>query len=212
MSEQVSPPALPNLDEPPEIKNRAEWHYVDNGVKKGPASSTAIRDLLNKKQIETDTQVWRKGMSEWKSLRESDLADLVAAEPPAISSRHIGNGYVWTLALLPLIWGIVDASITATNQQAAARSLVLGFPYNPSRGLPWQIPLLVNGVLGFLDERRLEKAGYGSGWMRAAAVLLAPVYLFARAKRLKHAPWYGVCWIVTFVLAIVLVAAVEAGL
>ncbi|MFL5239230.1 MAG: hypothetical protein ACJ8EL_16875, partial [Rhizomicrobium sp.] len=104
-------------------------------------------------QIETDTQVWRKGMPEWKSLRESDLAQLVAAEPPAISPQHIGNGYVWTLALLPLVVGVIEAAVSAGNQEAAARSLVLGFPYHPSKGLPFQIPLLVNALLGWLDDR-----------------------------------------------------------
>lgn len=90
MSEQPSssPPPLPNVDEPPEITIKPnEWHYVDNGVKKGPVSANTIKSLLEKKEIETDTQVWRKGMIEWKSIRESDLAELVASEPPAISSR-----------------------------------------------------------------------------------------------------------------------------
>jgi GYF domain 2 len=215
MSEQTynSPSPLSNADEPPEITAKPnEWHYVDGGVKKGPVSATAIRDLLSKKEIEPDTQVWRKGMIEWKSIRQSDLAELVATEPPAISPHHIGNGYVWVLAFLPLVWGIVDASIEASNQQAAARTMVLGFPYHPSKSVPFQIPLLINGLFGWLDELRLRKAGYGSKWMRAAAVLLAPIYLFVRAKRLKQRPWYAVCWILTFLLGVFLVAAVQAGL
>jgi GYF domain 2 len=215
MSEQTSnsPPPIPNTDQPPEINVKPnEWHYVANGVKKGPVSASAIRYLLNRKEIETDTQVWRKGMTDWKSIRESDLAELVASEPPAISPQHIGNGYVWTLAFLPLIWGLIDASTDASNQQALAWSGISGAPYHPSKGLPIQIPFVINALFGWLDELRLRKAGYGSKWMRAAAVLLVPVYLFARAKRLKQKPWYAVCWIVTFLLGIFLVAAVQAGL
>jgi hypothetical protein len=209
MSEELSvPPPLPNSEK----DNSPEWYYVAKGARQGPTTASAIKTLLGKKEIETDAQVWRKGMLEWTSLRESDLAELVATEPPAISPQRIGNGYVWTLAFLPLIWGIVDASIDASNQQAAARTIVLGFPYTPSKGLPVQIPVLVNALFGWLDELRLRKAGYGSKWMRVAAVLLTPVYLFARAKRLKQAPWYAVCWIVTFLLGIFLVAAVQAGL
>lgn len=214
MSEQTvnSPPPIPNSDEPPPLSAKPdEWHYVSNGVKKGPVSATTLRGLLKRKEIETDTQVWRKGMTDWKSIRESDLADLVAAEPPAISSQYIGNGYVWILAFLPLVWGFIDASIEASNQQAAARTMVLGFPYHPSRGIPFQIPLVLNALFGWLDELRLRKAGYGSTWMRAAAVLLIPVYLFARAKRLKQRPWYAICWIVTFLFGVFLVAAVQAG-
>ena len=63
MSEQASnsPPPIPNADEPPEITPRPNWYYVENGVKNGPISATAINDLLNKKKIEAGTQVWRKG-------------------------------------------------------------------------------------------------------------------------------------------------------
>jgi len=161
---------------------------VATGARQGPTTATTIRDLLRKKEIETDTQVWRKGMPEWKPLRESDLADLVAAEPPAISSQHIGNGYVWTLALLPLVFGVIEATVSASNQEAAARSLVLGFPYHPSRGLPVQVPVVINALLGWLDDRRLKQAGYGSRLTRVTAVLFTPVYLFLRAKRLKQRP------------------------
>src|SRR5438445_2666703 len=175
-----------------------EWYYVANGTRRGPTTATTIKELLNKKEIETDTQVWRKGMPEWKPLRESDLADLVAAEPPAISSQHIGNGYVWTLALLPLLLGVIEAAVSASNQEAAARSLLLGFPYHPSRGLPFQVPVVINALLGWLDDRRLKQRGYGSRLTRVTAVLFTPVYLFLRAKRLKQRPYYAVAWIISF--------------
>jgi hypothetical protein len=94
MTEELSaPPPLPDLGEAnkPELN---EWYYVAKGSRHGPTTAAAIKSLLDKKEIEIETQVWRKGMPDWRSLRESDLADLVAAEPPAISSQHIGNGYV----------------------------------------------------------------------------------------------------------------------
>ncbi len=197
--------------EPPDLKDAREWHYVDSGVKKGPVSTDQLKTLLDSKKIPSDTQVWRKGMSDWKGIRDSELAELVSFEPPAISNEHIGNGYVWVLAVLPLVWGMIDAGIIANNQQAAARSLILGFPYNPSRGLPWQMPFVCNGLLALLDEHRLRKAGYGSTWTRLFAVLLVPVYLFMRAKRLKQRPSYAITWVVTFILAALLVGAVQSG-
>lgn len=209
MTEELSaPPPLPNLGD---ANNQAnEWYYVANGARQGPTTATTIRDLLNKKEIETDTQVWRKGMPEWKTLRESDLADLVAIEPPAISSKHIGNGYVWTLALLPLVFGVIEAAVSASNQEAAARSLVLGFPYHPSRGLPFQVPVVINALLGWLDDRRLKQAGYGSRLTRVTAVLFTPVYLFLRAKRLKQRPYYAVAWILSMIVGFLIYAAVES--
>ena len=43
------------------------WHYVINGARKGPFTSATIDGLFAKKEIESDAQVRRKGMSEWKS-------------------------------------------------------------------------------------------------------------------------------------------------
>jgi hypothetical protein len=148
-------------------------------------------------------------MTDWKSIRESDLAELVATEPPAVSPQHIGNGYVWILAFVPLIFGVIDAAVAASNQEAAARSLVLGFPYHPSRGLPPQIPFLISAVLGWLDDRRLKQAGYGSWVTRATAVLLPPVYLFLRAKRLKQRSYYAVAWVLSLIVGFLIYASVE---
>ncbi|MBB4427874.1 hypothetical protein GGD66_006457 [Bradyrhizobium sp. CIR48] len=209
MTEELSaPPPLPNFGDP-NNQPSTEWYYVANGSRQGPVPASAISELLKRKELKTDTQVWRKGMSEWKSLRESDLAEFVAAEPPAISGQYIGNGYVWTLALLPLLIGVIEAVVTASNQEAAARSLVLGLPYHPSKGLPFQIPLLVNALLGWLDDRKLKQAGYGSRVTRVTAVLFQPVYLFLRAKRLKQRPYYAVAWIISFIAGFLIYASVE---
>lgn len=205
--ELVAPPPLSNSQAASD--GSSEWYYVANGTRQGPTTATAIKKLLSTKQIETDTQVWRKGMPEWKPLRESDLRDLVAAEPPPISSKHIGNGYVWTVALLPLVIGLIEAVVSASNQDAAVRSLALGFPYHPSRGLPYQVPLAVNALLGWLDDRRLQQAGYGSRATRVTAVLLAPVYLFLRAKRLNQRPYYAVAWIISMIAGFLIYASVE---
>lgn len=195
-------------DEPPELKEaHDDWYYADDGVRKGPVSAIAIKDLLTKNAIDAETQIWRKGMKEWLSIRDSDLGFFVASQPPAISSYLIGNGFVWTLAILPVVYGIINASIGSTNQKALIWSGITGAPYHAIKEFPWQISFAINGLLGWLDERRLSKAGYGSNWMRAAAILLVPVYLFVRAKRLKQRPSYAVCWIVMFLLGLILEAA-----
>ncbi|WP_027529648.1 DUF4339 domain-containing protein [Bradyrhizobium sp. WSM3983] len=206
--EQFAPPPLPDLGAANQ-PGPNEWYYVANGTRRGPTTASTIKHLLNKKEIETDAQVWRKGMPDWQPLRDSDLAELVAAEPPAISSKHVGNGYVWTLALLPLVIGVIEAVVSASNQDAAVRSLALGFPYHPSRGLPFQVPVVINGLLGWLDDRRLKQAGYGSRITRVTAVLLTPVYLFLRAKRLKQRPYYAVAWIVSMIAGFLIYASVE---
>jgi hypothetical protein len=114
------------------------------------------------------------------------------------------------LTLLPLVLGVIEAVVSASNQDAVARSLALGIPYHPSRGLPFQVPVVINGLLGWLDDRRLQQAGYGSRATRVAAVLLAPVYLFLRAKRLKQRPYYAVAWILSLIVGFLIYASVES--
>jgi hypothetical protein len=55
-----------------------------------------------------------------------------------------------------------------------------------------------------VDAEQLKRAGYSSGWMTLFALLLAPVYLFLRAQRLRQTPTYGFVWIATFLASIVL--------
>jgi tetratricopeptide (TPR) repeat protein len=172
------------------------WHYIQNGAKKGPVSAALIKSLLEKKAIEPDTHVWRKGMTDWKSIRETDLAGLVASLPPVISPQLIGDGYAWTLALLPLVWALIDASISIHNKEAIAA----GAFHEVIKEFPPLIPLIANCVLVLLDFLRLRRAGYRSKWLVFAGFVIVPLYLFVRAARLRQTPWYAICWIVTFLI------------
>src|SRR5882762_493181 len=57
-------------------------------LRQGPVTSATIKGLLDKKEIDSDAQVWRKGMSEWKSPRESDLAELCMPSRPIHPSKN----------------------------------------------------------------------------------------------------------------------------
>jgi hypothetical protein len=198
-------------EEPPEFKTSDydDWYYISNGAKNGPVSAIIIKDLLNKKAITADTYVWRKAMTDWSTIRESDLEAFVSSKPPAISAKLIGNGFVWTLSVLPLVFSFINALIEANNQQAAALTWGLGFPYHPTAELPWQLTGLSVASFGWLDHRRLANAGYGSKWTRFLAVFLTPVYLFVRAKMLKQRPYYAITFIIMFVLGVLIEASVN---
>ncbi|RXG83808.1 hypothetical protein EAS61_40845 [Bradyrhizobium zhanjiangense] len=71
------------------------------------------------------------------------------------------------------------------------------------------MPLIVNALLGWRDDRRLQQAGYGTRTTRITAVLLTPVYLFLRAQRLKQRPSYAVAWIPSMVAGFLIYASVE---
>ena len=66
------------------------------------------------------------------------------------------------------------------------------------------VPLLLNAALCLLDERQIKRAGYADRWLTIFGIILAPVYLFLRAKRLRQTPSYGYAWVVSFIISIYL--------
>ena len=70
--------------------------------------------------------------------------------------------------------------------------------------LSWLVPILTNAALCLVDTEQLKRASYSSGWLTLFALLLAPVYLFVRAQRLRQTPTYGFVWIASFLISIIL--------
>jgi hypothetical protein len=66
------------------------------------------------------------------------------------------------------------------------------------------VPGIINAILCLWDERQIRKAGYADGWLTFFGMFLAPVYLFLRARRLKTFPSYGIGWIASFLVAVVI--------
>jgi GYF domain 2 len=182
-----------------------DWYYVEHGEKKGPISAVAVKSLLNSKEIAGDTYVWRKGMKDWCTIRESDLYGFVDNIPPPISSNLIGNAYVWIMAFLPIIFAVIDASVGSYNQDEAARFWSLGFTPHPiNADVALKIFAPINGLFALLDFQRLKKAGYAT-WQRGLLAFFLPVvYLFIRAKLLKQRPYYAIVWIAMFVLGVLI--------
>jgi hypothetical protein len=191
-------------DQPPEFKPE-DWHYIENGIRKGPISSTAIKKLISANTIGNDAPVWRKGMSDWKEIRETELADAVASEPPAVAPSLIGNGYAWMLAL-PLALCIISAGLESSNHQA-----VFSHSNNPSKGFPAGLSFAINGLFVLLDLRRLKTAGYNfSKALGLLGFLLTPLYLFIRAHKLKQTPWYAIACVVLTLTGLMILASASA--
>ncbi|MNV96327.1 hypothetical protein D3C71_1913180 [compost metagenome] len=61
-------------------------------------------------------------------------------------------------------------------------------------GQYWYLSVLLNIALSLFDEQQLKKAGHDTsrfkGW-----VFLVPVYLYQRAKMLKHNLAYFIVWL-----------------
>lgn len=185
------------------------WYYVQDGSQRGPVSADELKALLRSKTIDPETQVWRAGLGEWRSVRTSELADTVENIPPPISPALVRNGLVWTVALLPLVFGLLDASIAYENEKIRAFALMLGRSVkNAYPEIPAAIPAGITLWLCVWDFLRLRKVGYDLRKIIWTAFVLPPVYLFIRAKRVKQRPTYAITWIVTTLIYLLLMAAV----
>jgi GYF domain 2 len=174
------------------------WFYALGGQRMGPVSADELRELLATQTIDGDTPIWRKGMADWQLLGKTDIGADLKETPPPIRPDDVNNGFVWALAVAPIAYIFVQIAII--DYQA----FHLGEDVSFSSALTWLIPALTNATLCILDEKQLKRAGYNSGWMTLFALLLAPVYLFMRAQRLRQTPSYGYVWIVSFVVSILM--------
>ncbi|UPK38206.1 hypothetical protein IVB18_13635 [Bradyrhizobium sp. 186] len=116
----------------------------------------------------------------------------------------MNNGLVWALAFAPIAYVFVDVGLLNYQNSHPADDTFFDAFLSP---LSWLVPVLTNAVLCLVDTEQLKRAGYSSGWLTLFALLLAPVYLFVRAQRLRQTPAYGFVWIASFIVSIILWAA-----
>jgi hypothetical protein len=174
------------------------WFYAPAGRRIGPIPIDKLRELLDDQTIDRDTPVWRKGMVDWQPLGKTEIGTHLEETPPPVRPSDINNGFVWALAVAPIAYIFVQIAIIDYQ------TFHLGEDVSLSSALVWLIPALANATLCILDEQQLKRAGYNSGWMTLFALVLAPVYLFMRAQRLRQTPNYGYVWIASFVVSIIL--------
>jgi hypothetical protein len=180
------------------------WFYAQGGQRKGPVPPDKLHELLAAQTIDGDTPVWRKGLADWQPLRTTDLGAYLQDTPPAIAANHVNNGLVWALAFAPLAYLFVDVTLLNYQYSHPADDEFFEAFLSP---LSWLVPVLTNAALCLVDTEQLKRAGYSSGWMTVFALLLAPVYLFVHAQRLRQTPTYGFVWVASFIVSIILRAA-----
>lgn len=102
------------------------------------------------------------------------------------AKKPISNTIVWIIAVLPIIGLIIENAVALAS--------------NRSLNDMWWITLVLNTALCWWDERRVRKQRHD--FNLSSVVFLVPVYLFQRAKRLKHNFSYFIVWLVTFAIII----------
>lgn len=65
------------------------WYYADEGKQAGPVTQEQFDELVRSGKIQTDTPVWREGMSDWEPYRDAN-----ARFNPAAATASGGTGYV----------------------------------------------------------------------------------------------------------------------
>ena len=175
-----------------------EWYFTENGQRQGPFAATALIEFLETHRISGETSVWRKGLSEWQSLKSTELGAQLRDAPPPVAPSHINNAFVWVVAIAPIPYALFGGVIEAIEMDN---------PLEPHRMLDLiaiLVPVIINAALCIADERQLKRAGYEDKWLTAFGLILAPVYLFLRAKRLGQFPSYGIVWVIMFAVSILL--------
>jgi GYF domain 2 len=179
------------------------WYYADGGKRTGPVAASDIEELLARRQIDKNVEVWRKGMKDWVPIHETELVNKIDDVTPPLPSHAVNNIIVWLLAFSPLIFAAIDQ--TMKQQQvlqmlggnvSSLNSLLSG----NVAGIPWFVPGAIYFVLCVIDINLLYRAGYRAWYLGASAFLFSPIYPFVRASRLKQPPYYGFVFIVCLLL------------
>ena len=107
--------------------------------------------------------------------------------PPPISGIRVNNTLAWAMAVVPLLGSIIEVSLSGLNY------------------LPLWTYWIINSLLAYIDEKNLAKAGYDTSKFNAKLwLILVPVYLYQRAKHLKHSNAYFIVNVVSLVFAVII--------
>ncbi|WP_151996107.1 DUF4339 domain-containing protein [Buttiauxella massiliensis] len=175
------------------------WHYEKNGIRHDGITEEEITERVKRGELTASTLVWRPGMPDWQPLFTTPLTAALAhcITPPALPGHRIPGGVVWTLAFAPFIGYALElwtAGLSGMGFEEAYDAV--------SGGQYWFITLLLNISLGYLDERRLRKAGVDTTAFGKLAWLV-PFYLWRRAKSLGQKSAYFWVWLVMLFLTLV---------
>ena len=164
------------------------WYYESGGNRLGPIDANDIHKMIEKKELNRMSLVWRKGMVDWSALNLIDeFKVLFSDSPPPLTSSAISNTIVWWLAFTPIIGMLLKEIIS--NE------------FNTDLDQLWWITLVLNILLSIWDEKYLENSGYDTSKMGGA--WLVPIYLYKRAKVLKQNNAYFIIWLVSFFISLV---------
>jgi hypothetical protein len=175
------------------------WHYEKNGIRHDGITEEEITERVKRGELTASTLVWKPGMPDWQPLSTTPLTAALAhcITPPALPGHRIPGGVVWTLAFAPFIGYALELWTAGLSGMGFEEA------YDAVSGGQYRfITLLLNISLGYLDERRMRKAGVDTAAF-GKLVWLVPFYLWRRAKSLGQKSAYFWVWLVMLFLTLV---------
>ena len=158
------------------------WFYESDGEKKGPVTEKEIGELIRSGTVTAKSHVWKQGLTDWKSVEETELNTYVdKSVPPVVQVKSV---MVWLLALSPLYASFIYGLILGFYQ---------GFVrYNVTSAGIRNVSVVYTSVwVGLLfalmaaDEKLIKKAGHQDKISRWTW-LITPRYLYKRSKLLNQ--------------------------
>ncbi|MBM4042978.1 MAG: DUF4339 domain-containing protein [Planctomycetes bacterium] len=173
------------------------WFYEMKGERIGPIVESDMRLKVSANEIGRNCPVWANGMTAWARAEESDLARYFVGPPP-LTGQAVNNTWVWVLAFAPVIGTFIEGFVGGFV--SSKENLSLEEQIRMMDKL-WWITVLLNIILGYVDERVLRRAGHNTASMKGF-VWLVPVYLYKRAELLHQNLAYFIVWLVMFGLVL----------
>jgi hypothetical protein len=147
-----------------------EWYYIAEEGRAGPFEDAEMAQQIAGGTVHRGTEVWAQGMPEWRKASTTQLAGYFVSPPP-LPARRL-NTYVWWMVLGPYLVSFVVESLLGGDT-----------------GISLFTAYLAMVAFGVWDAQALDRAGLerpNMGWV----VVLPPVYLWERARRLGQRPTY----------------------
>lgn len=191
------------------VNTSPNWWYEFNGEHKGPVNEEEIVQLVSIGTLKSENLIWKQGTEHWIYVKSSQFAGHIRNDnPPPLIGEAINNSLVWWLAFAPLIGQVLEGFFLElfypepdiNYDSASSIQNYTHYLTHTNFNAFWFVTLGLNFYLSYLDEKKLQKAGYGTS--RLGSTYLIPVYLYRRAELLGQKNAYFWIWIIMFVLSL----------
>ena len=172
------------VSEPSSVDTR-QWYYYKGKDKMGPVSTEDMKEYIRRGSVIKGTMVWATGYNDWVRAEQSELRTYMINVSTDISVEEISDKWIWAMATIPLILAVILPTLFVRLGINASFATIIVF--------------VLNIVFLAGDEKELKKAGKNAGAWLICALILMPLYIFAREAKTNKNYAPGILWCLLFV-------------